>query len=593
MVLLFRPVTRLRPLLLKMTTSNIFARNARIAGTKYTDAGSVQVPAIDRPPCRSRVLPFPSFTPKAAEAARKVLADNHQRFHIYFNHMGFHNHFSHHVLAALSMGLPAEGADKIYEKEKREMLDESWEYNRRPVHVIRADEFDTAAYVAGRGRDLLPKCFLQHGGTAVEISESNWTAFANDRAQYWPYLAFFHRYVDVHGVRATLERFVFSKEANKRNLDMLARLVGGALHPFIHVGYGAEFGLNGLVAEGLAMAIITENTYRRVLPTCDAPKPEMEGEGLNLFSICDLIGQDPDLAANGAVKATDDLKLRTALSHAAPILKERGYFDLYRITEADVGDPDPYTHEGGWMAKWEELVWFSSALLLGSTSRPGKAYKHDFFLMHINNATLFFPALLPILAPAHRVQLLDAYVRTALILWIARGTPHFFVRSTLNKSTEHPRNPHLTQRADHGKAALLPSPPAWYEVAATATVHADEHLTKAIRSLMAFDQYFAHRAPGFAQVQTEQVKAEMQKRKELRDRQYVPVFEGLEELDGSAFLRTAGQVMQTQNWKTDRVENIWYVSAHLCSASCWLRDSRFYLLNRNYDGPGFPETWEK
>jgi hypothetical protein len=31
---------------------------------------------------------------------------------------------------------------------------------------------------------------------------------------------------------------------------MLARFIGGGLHPLIHTGYGAEFGLLGISAEG-------------------------------------------------------------------------------------------------------------------------------------------------------------------------------------------------------------------------------------------------------------------------------------------------------------------------------------------------------
>lgn len=31
---------------------------------------------------------------------------------------------------------------------------------------------------------------------------------------------------------------------------MLSRFIGGLLHPLIHTGYGAEFGLLGMSAEG-------------------------------------------------------------------------------------------------------------------------------------------------------------------------------------------------------------------------------------------------------------------------------------------------------------------------------------------------------
>ena len=59
-------------------------------------------------------------------------------------------------------------------------------------------------------------------------------------------------------VAAVLEKFVFSEKFNfnsnlgegKQQPEMLNRFLGGLLHPMIHTGYGCEFGLKGLVAEG-------------------------------------------------------------------------------------------------------------------------------------------------------------------------------------------------------------------------------------------------------------------------------------------------------------------------------------------------------
>lgn len=55
-----------------------------------------------------------------------------------------------------------------------------------------------------------------------------------------------------------MEDFVFSPEYNfpekqsAANSDprMLDRLVAGLVHPMIHVGYGIEFGVKGMAAEG-------------------------------------------------------------------------------------------------------------------------------------------------------------------------------------------------------------------------------------------------------------------------------------------------------------------------------------------------------
>lgn len=56
------------------------------------------------------------------------------------------------------------------------------------------------------------------------------------------------------GLTECLEEYVFSAAANFGNDGehpaMLSRFMSGVIHPFIHIGYGAEFGLLGMSAEG-------------------------------------------------------------------------------------------------------------------------------------------------------------------------------------------------------------------------------------------------------------------------------------------------------------------------------------------------------
>jgi hypothetical protein len=51
-----------------------------------------------------------------------------------------------------------------------------------------------------------------------------------------------------------LDEYVFSADANfdgGKNPQMLTRFCDGLLHPLIHAGYGVEFGLPGIFAEGV------------------------------------------------------------------------------------------------------------------------------------------------------------------------------------------------------------------------------------------------------------------------------------------------------------------------------------------------------
>ncbi len=90
---------------------------------------------------------------------------------------------------------------------------------------------------------------------------------------YHAYLAFFAEYLLSHSPTETLERFIFSPAYNftgrsefvyngsdsdsreKRQPEMLNRLLSGLLHPFIQLAYGLEFGILGLVAQGMYPAI--------------------------------------------------------------------------------------------------------------------------------------------------------------------------------------------------------------------------------------------------------------------------------------------------------------------------------------------------
>jgi hypothetical protein len=70
-------------------------------------------------------------------------------------------------------------------------------------------------------------------------------------------MSFFVKAIEERGVSGTLEHYVFSEKYNfvedrdsSTQPVMLARFLGALFHAFIHVGYGIEFGLPGLVVEG-------------------------------------------------------------------------------------------------------------------------------------------------------------------------------------------------------------------------------------------------------------------------------------------------------------------------------------------------------
>ena len=70
------------------------------------------------------------------------------------------------------------------------------------------------------------------------------------------YLNFFKAELDSKSISALLEEYIFESSANFAGKDdhdqpeMLNRFHDGLLHPHIHTGFGVEFGLPGIFAEG-------------------------------------------------------------------------------------------------------------------------------------------------------------------------------------------------------------------------------------------------------------------------------------------------------------------------------------------------------
>lgn len=77
------------------------------------------------------------------------------------------------------------------------------------------------------------------------------------------YMAFFKDSVLENGTAAVFEEYLFSPKFNfdpslpagKKQAQMLNRLMSTLFHPLIHMGYGAEFSLPGMIIEGEAICL--------------------------------------------------------------------------------------------------------------------------------------------------------------------------------------------------------------------------------------------------------------------------------------------------------------------------------------------------
>jgi Questin oxidase-like len=102
------------------------------------------------------------------------------------------------------------------------------------------------------------------------ITADNWRDHLGNEDYYQAYFTFFATSLLEKGVAKSLEEYIYSKPANYDNQrekegkdqpKMFSRFLGGLFHPIIHVGYGLEFGVLGIVAEGIRILISSPNLH--------------------------------------------------------------------------------------------------------------------------------------------------------------------------------------------------------------------------------------------------------------------------------------------------------------------------------------------
>ncbi|KAG1753355.1 hypothetical protein EDB19DRAFT_2035262 [Suillus lakei] len=159
---------------------------------------------------------IPGASPEALAALKYVLKDNNTKYHAFVNHLRFHN-----------------------------STKKTASYQRPAIEPPEA------------------------------ITEENFIEHLGDDNFYVAYKTFFSKVIEEKGVSATLEEYIFCKKYNfvegqdaSAQPMMLARFLGALFHAFIHVGYGAELGIPGMVVEGLALTSVHEREIERKMEEC-------------------------------------------------------------------------------------------------------------------------------------------------------------------------------------------------------------------------------------------------------------------------------------------------------------------------------------
>ncbi|KAG7090652.1 hypothetical protein E1B28_009753 [Marasmius oreades] len=446
---------------------------------------------------------LPGITPESTETLRGLLQDDYLKHHVFMNDRNFHNHIAHHVLAAWALGADEEVIQAIYDQDRKSQK---------------------AAFESPE-----------------PITRGNYNEHLGDGSFYNAYLKYFSEVLQQTDVNAVLEEHVFSSDFNfgtknkaGKNPEMLARFVGGLFHPMIQTGYGFEFNIPGVVAEGLAQAAVHGVGDTVIIPaslfseSLDARFHKLEINGgdkretkpLHAFTVLARLMKDQKINNGGVLDLLEAYKL---------VMENCGETILKYTTEWARFDPaDPKVVE----VKLEELQWTNVLVYFMSGLKGGrKDFKADFFTMHLVTSSLFLPSLLAALSPPSKHLLIRTYFSVSLAWWIARGKPSvdvtsFFagpvpVNGTVNES-----------ESKSGKSN------PWFGTIQHAVPHPDEHLVKCQRSLAHYASLYGSRKKGEPDFSETELP-------------------GADKMDGTLFLRAA--LLTTERVKRGQKDGaLWY-----------------------------------
>ncbi|ORX59824.1 hypothetical protein DM01DRAFT_1301255 [Hesseltinella vesiculosa] len=387
-------------------------------------------------------LVLPGITSRSTTAVVGLLEKNNRDHHIFFNEFKYHNHLSHHVLAAYALGADEKRLEEIYNAHLH--------YQRpRPP--------------------LLEK-----------VTRANFTAHLDKAEAYTSYLEFFQDEIKQHGIINTVRRFVWSG-------DMLSRLLGGALHPLIHVGYGVEFSSEGMVAEGLAMAACTSNMADRHIPTSPELSEQLravpaqqleervEGDLLVGDSILvDIVNEiHSDKFYDTVVQIDTKIKSEALIQSDAAMEKITGYLTQWVNKTAWQSQADRYS-------RVKELVQLCTLAYgaTGFTSKDPQVLPNlDFFLMHALTSVYFVHILVPHLHPEEANSLIQNHLLMVLSYYTAFGRPKVRAERLIGYES-------VTFGNDE--------PNDWSHVFKEAIKGKDEHVIKVVRSLALAQMLYGH-----------------------------------------------------------------------------------------------------
>ncbi|GJJ75007.1 hypothetical protein EMPS_07365 [Entomortierella parvispora] len=393
--------------------------------TTLSASKKIFIPQI---PSKNISLALPGITRQARETVAELVEENHVKYHCFFNEKGFHNHLIHGVLATYSLGASPERLKAVYE---------SHAVDQRPI-----------------------------GPVKKTFNSADWKSEVGNKEFYASYLEFFRQEVSKLGRVESIVKYGF-------DTDVISRTFSGAFHPLIHLGYGVDLGIDAVVAEGLAMMMVTSTMMSPFIVEPASKVEKVTNKIASQLSISDTsssksivdiltaIREDRELdnitSYPEANKTMDVAKSKVAASKIQDLLSK------WHVEET-AEDIDLKSKE----------LYKACALAVGGTGlRHGKV-KQDFFLMHALTSVLFVHKLAHALPPAHAVSCLKSHLGASLAYYISRGRPPIDVEALVNYRGKH----------------VLDASNPWLSIIKRAIDIDEVHVTKVVRSCALGDLLF-------------------------------------------------------------------------------------------------------
>jgi len=248
-------------------------------------------------------------------------------------------------------------------------------------------------------------------------------------------------------------------------------------------------------------------------------------EGPHSFSIIAEMLEDPRLAAGQACQRTSTSRFSDTLKSRGKLIAEYGRKWVIKEDENHI------------CSKVEEVSWLVTLLFGLGGWREGHRFRADFFLMHCVTSSLFVPPLLAYLSTRSKVLLLRTYFLCILGYWVSRGRPQIPIRVYYRDVTTDPKASSKLPRPIPNEKALSPNydQNPWLRIIQSVLHHPDEHLLKSIRALAHYGALYGDKAPGDV--------------RPIRDGRRVSTgLDGDDILDGTLFIRVAGEMMGRMGW---------------------------------------------